>query len=1019
MAEDEETNKGLLDLQTRIHELERENNRLSKELEARKQDEAIGKQNESLYRMLAANLPNGGAFLVDHNLRYLLAEGRALPAVGFNSESFEGKTIWEVLDRETAAVYEPSYRQTLSGEAFVHEHHNHGRDYISHGTPVFDEKGQIVAALVVSYDITERKQTEEALRQSEERFRFALQGSPIVVFSHDKDLRYTWVYNPSPGFNVEDVLGKRDEDIYQPEDAKLFTSIKRQVLASGIVRRDEVITHRPDSAGGNLVHDMTTEPLCDANGVIIGVICSAVDITERKQAEDALKESQSLLAEAQRIAGIGSWRWDIPTGELRWSDEMYDIYEVDHSIFTPSISSFNDYIHPDDRPMVLQKIEQIMATGAPVDFEFRIVSGTGKERILRTISQVIKFDPSGNPLIMVGANHDITERKRVEQTLRESEERLSYSLYAARAGSWDWDIRSGNIFWTAENYELYDFDRALGSPTYADWESRLHPEDLLRTNQMIADVVSGKLPEYRTEFRVVHRNGRVLWLLGLGSIQRAADGTPLRMSGINIDITERKQMENALRESEERMRLVLNTTKTGIWIDDLVSRQVYWSPETCSIFGVDEFGGTETTFQKFVHPDDLEDVWSMFTAAIEHGGIYESEFRIVRPDGEIRWVGNYGYVEYDADHKPSRFLGTVLDITRRKQIEQALKASEEHFRVAIKNSPVAVYTVDRDLRYTWVYNPPLGLEPEQILGKTDEELNDPVNTAQLMAFKRSVLETGIGKRQEIEWHYQGGTYFYDVTAEPVRGEKGQITGLTVAVIDITQRKQLEAAAQEDQVRIKLQQRLIEQREQERLAVAQEIHDGPAQTIAGAMIELQMARNMVNDPALKAELERIELHMKSTVQELREIISGLRPVFLQRFGFSEAIRQHASDFNEKHPSIDITYAIAEDEGMLSQDTSVSLFRIYQEALKNIAQHAGASRANVRFSLEGEVGVLEIEDNGRGMDTMLDHLLLTENGHYGFAGMKERAEAVGGEFQLLTGSNQGTTITVKVPVNRMQP
>lgn len=161
-------NTAQLALQKRIEELEQENNRLSRELEERKQAEEASKRHETLYRLLAANLPNGAVFLVDPDLRYLLADGQALHAAGISSGSLEGKTVWEAWAAETAARYAESYRQVLCGETFVMEHQEHNnRDLISRGVPLMNEQGEVVAALVLSYDITDRKRTEEALAESE------------------------------------------------------------------------------------------------------------------------------------------------------------------------------------------------------------------------------------------------------------------------------------------------------------------------------------------------------------------------------------------------------------------------------------------------------------------------------------------------------------------------------------------------------------------------------------------------------------------------------------------------------------------------------------------------------------------------------------------------------------------------------------------------------------------------------------------------------------------------------------
>ena len=315
-----------------------------------------------------------------------------------------------------------------------------------------------------------------------------------------------------------------------------------------------------------------------------------------------------------------------------------------------------------------------------------------------------------------------------------------------------------------------------------------------------------------------------------------------------------------------------------------------------------------------------------------------------------------------------------------------------------------------------MYNPPFGAAATQIVGRTDEELGLGETIRQLVTLKRSVLETGIGRREEIQFRYQGAEYYYDVTVEPIQDEKGKITGLTVAVIDISEKKRIEQVAQESAIQVELQRRLMGQREQERLLIAQEIHDGPTQTLSAAILKLEVTKAALMDPILQTELGRIGSNIRSAVRELRGLIAEIRPPLLERFGLSEAIRAHAGDFSEKYPELELTHDIAEDQGRLSKEACLCLYRIYQEALNNITRHARATKASVRFSLLEQMAVLEIEDNGKGLDVSPDLNSQTAEGHYGLAGMKERAEAVNGEFQLRSAKGKGTTVKVKIPINR---
>ncbi len=295
-------------------------------------------------------------------------------------------------------------------------------------------------------EIIERAQIEEMLRKSEECFRIALQGSSVVISSQDRDLRYTWAYNPSPGFKLENLLGKSDYDVYQLDDAEIFVSIKKQVLASGVSRCDEVVIHRPVSAGGDLFHEMTTESLRDATGTIVGVICIAVDITERKKAEEALKkandtleekikertveleeaynsllENKMRLSEAQKIAHLGNWDWNLVTDEFYWSDEIYNIFGLDSLKFDETYDSYETYnaffnlVFPEDRESVNNAFKEAFY-GKSFEIDFRVISANGEERILYAQGQVI-FNEKNTPIRVRGIVQDITERKKTEEAL--------------------------------------------------------------------------------------------------------------------------------------------------------------------------------------------------------------------------------------------------------------------------------------------------------------------------------------------------------------------------------------------------------------------------------------------------------------------------------------------------------------------------------------------------------------------------------------------------------------------------
>jgi PAS domain S-box-containing protein len=264
---------------------------------------------------------------------------------------------------------------------------------------------------------------------------------------------------------------------------------------------------------------------------------------------------------------------------------------------------------------------------------------------------------------------DIIERHQADNALRESEERLRLAQLKTGVGIWDWNLSSGQLAWTSQLTAIFGLepDSVKG---YADFRDRVHPEDIDAVEAQ-RDAAVRRRETFNLEFRIVRPDGQVRWVSAVGgAFYDEATGEPVRILGNNIDITERKRAEQTLAERNAQFDLARKAVRVGTYTYDNVARAMQLSSASAAILGL-PLGTTEITGKDWrarVHPDDLRRLTTERRHAFQHGWPeLVGEFRIIRPDGEVRWIEARARISYDDGGQPTRMIGVYIDVTERRQ----------------------------------------------------------------------------------------------------------------------------------------------------------------------------------------------------------------------------------------------------------------------------------------------------------------------------------------------------------------
>jgi PAS domain S-box-containing protein len=470
------------------------------------------------------------------------------------------------------------------------------------------------------------------------------------------------------------------------------------------------------------------------------------------------------------------------------NNKMLDILGSPSEEATKAINMFD--FPPLRQAGISQIFEECIRTGEQSQTETPYTSKWGKQSYLRLLLTPIQ-DDSGKILGCQGVIEDVTDRKRAEDALRKSEERLRLAMEATNDGVWDWDIRTGEVYRSPGIARMLGYEPDEIPPGFDGWKDKVHPEDVEDVMRELHDYLNGRRDEFEIEFRMISKTGEPRWVLSRASIvERDENGNPVRMAGTHTDIHSRKQAERQLaRFFDLPFHFLAVATFDGYF----TRLNKTWE----QVLGHSEEEMVSRPFLDFVHPDDRE-LTVQQMAGLSEGRIvigFENRYRC--KDGSYIWLA----WSSSPDTERGLVFAVAHDVTDRRRWEEALRESERRYRTLAENFPSgALFLFDKDLRYIHVDGRGLeeaGLRKEDLIGRTVGEVFPPEVTRIVEKHCMPVME---GKASQYEIEFRGRVY--DNRAVPVVNDDGRIEEGIVITQDITERKRAEEALRESENRLR-------------------------------------------------------------------------------------------------------------------------------------------------------------------------------------------------------------------------
>jgi|CXWL01.1.fsa_nt_gi PAS domain S-box-containing protein len=633
------------------------------------------------------------------------------------------------------------------------------------------------------------------------------------------------------------------------------------------------------------------------------------------------------------------------------------------------------------------------------------------------------------PMRVGGIAVDVTDRINAESALRTSESRFRIVFEHAHVAMAILDehqrlVSVNHAFCALTGYE----EEELLGQTYTLFS---HSEYVLTTGAVTDHLVEQTIPNYVYDTRHMTKHGDLKWLTVSVSLVPSLQSPSHGALAVIQDFTQRNSAETALRVSEERLRLAIESAALGPWERDLLSGRQTMSEECIRILGL-PVGIDASSLEHVlasVHPEDRGRITDAAARASTTGTL-AIEYRVLLPDGTVRWVFDQAKVFTQGAAAPTKMVGVVMDITDRKDAELALKESDARWQLAIQCSNDGMY--DWDIPNARVSFSPRWME---MRGCTEGEVSNclgeksnrihPDDAQRVIDRMRQYVAKEIPHYAEeyrvqrrdgtFVWIFDRGMAFWDEAGTPLRmvGAETDISALKTAE---EERHRLFQEVQRARHRLELLSRqLLQAQEEERRAIARDLHDEIGQSLIALALNLSHVSHTLNGsghPLLGDTIDTVN----QLIAQVRTMALDLRPPLLEELGLSAALRW-LTERQAQRGHMHIDFWVGSLPAALSPALAVSCYRIVQEALSNVTRHAHASGATVFLYCDDDALHLVIHDNGIGFEVEPALARSSRGGRMGLMSIQERAELLGGWTTIHSKPGEGTEIRVSFPLERI--